>query len=257
MTPSVLSVCSLAKAYQEKEVLANISLEVKERDFICILGPSGCGKSTFLRCISGFEDYQGSIRVDGHEMRNGAAGCAVVFQDVNQLFPWKSVLGNVMYPLLLKGARRRDACSKAQRYLEKVNMLAYETYYPHQLSGGMKQRTAIARTLALQPKLILMDEPFASLDAMTRSQLGEELNGIARRENVTIIFITHNIQEAITLGSRIVMLSSKGTKQMDFINPLEKPVTPASQGYGEIWKKINDGLHEAAAFHFREGVNGI
>lgn len=252
MTSSILSVRSLSKTYREKQVLSEISLEIKERDFVCMLGPSGCGKSTLLRCISGFEEYQGSIWMDGQIMQKNAPECAVVFQDTNQLFPWKTVLSNVMYPLLLKGERRKEAYRKAEYYLEKVNMLEHKSYYPYQLSGGMKQRTAIARTLVAHPKLILMDEPFASLDAMTRNQLGGELCDIVRNENATVLFITHNIQEAIVLGSRIIMLSSKGTKQMDLVNPLKKPVTPASRGYGELWETLNDGLHEAAVSAWKE-----
>lgn len=239
----VLSIESLYKQYEEANVLVNINLEVNQNDFICILGPSGCGKSTLLRCIMGFEQYNGRILIDGHPMRSDVVECATVFQDVNQLFPWKTVLKNVMYPLLVKGEHKLDARKKARSYLDKVNMLDYETYYPYQLSGGMKQRVAIARTLAVKPKLILMDEPFASLDAMTRNQLEDELLRIVQNENVTVLFITHNIQEAIVLSNRIVMLSSEGEKKLDIRNNLEKPVSPASAGYGNLWKELNDKLH--------------
>jgi len=167
----------------------------------------------------------------------------MVFQDFNQLFPWKTVEKNVQYPLKLKGIRSKEEKQKmSDLYLEKVGLSDYKKYYPHQLSGGMKQRAAITRALIMQPKLILMDEPFASLDAMTRRKLQEELLQIHAKEKVTVIFITHNIQEALILGTRILVMNRNGKIQMDEKNNLEKPVTPASKGYGELWNMFSAAL---------------
>jgi len=232
MSNEVLKISNLVKKYDNSDrvILNNLDLTINDEDFLCILGPSGCGKSTLIRCIAGFEDYEGNIKVDGQPVVKPGPDRIMVFQDFNQLFPWKTVLKNITYAL------------KAKKYLEKVNLVQYANYYPHQLSGGMKQRVAIAKGMALGSKIILMDEPFAALDAMTRKQLQSELLKLKQKEKITVIFITHNIQEAISLGNRIMVMSKEGTIKEHLYNTIEKPVTPASEGYAKLWEHLNNQL---------------
>ena len=173
MSNEVLKINNLVKKYDNSDrvILNNLDLTINDEDFLCILGPSGCGKSTLIRCIAGFEDYEGSIKVDGQPVVKPGPDRIMVFQDFNQLFPWKTVLKNITYALKVNGMKDKvEREQKAKKYLEKVNLVQYANYYPHQLSGGMKQRVAIAKGMALGSKIILMDEPFAALDAMTRKQ---------------------------------------------------------------------------------------
>ena len=245
----LLEIKGLRKNYHDspdsKDRLKNLDLTVNKGDFLCILGPSGCGKTTLIRCIAGFEDYEGEILVDGEKVTKPGIDRIMVFQDFNQLFPWKTVRKNIEYPLKINGMKDKAEREKiAQEHLELVGLKDYGNFYPHQLSGGMKQRVAIAKGLALNPKIILMDEPFASLDAMTRNKLQEELWKIKEKENATVIFITHNIQEALVLGTLIMLLSKEGKIKIQMDNNIPKPVTPASEGYGEMWKLFNDALWE-------------
>ena len=238
----ILHIKDLYKEYHNPDnlVLNGIDLDIYKEDFLCILGPSGCGKSTLIRCIAGFEDYRGTIEVGGVAVVKPGTDRTMVFQDFNQLFPWKTVINNIIYPL--KENRMGDKAwriSKAEEYLEKVGLAGYKDYYPHQLSGGMKQRVAIARALALGSKIILMDEPFAALDAMSRNQMQEELVKIKKAEKTTILFITHNIQEAITMANRIIVMGNSGTIVEHIENDSENPMTPASPGYSELWKRLN------------------
>lgn len=245
----LLEVTGLTKNYHDsptsEDILKNLELTVEEGEFLCILGPSGCGKTTLIRCIAGFEDYEGSVRVDGKVVKEPDTDRFMVFQDFNQLFPWKTVKKNIQYPLKRNGIKDQQELDRITReHLDLVGLSGYEDFYPHQLSGGMKQRAAIAKGLALNPKIILMDEPFASLDAMTRNKLQAELWRIKEKENATVIFITHNIQEALVLGTRILLLSKQGRIKIDRKNEIPKPVSPASEGYGEMWKMLNDALWE-------------
>lgn len=244
---ALLTIEGLVKKYDNSDriIIDGLDLTVREEDFLCVLGPSGCGKSTLIRCIAGFEDYVGKIDVDGNKVVKPGPDRIMVFQDFNQLFPWKTVLNNITYPLKVGGMKdKKERIEVAKTYLDKVNLLQYANYYPHQLSGGMKQRVAIAKGLALGSKIILMDEPFAALDAMTRNQMQNELMSIKEKENMTVIFITHNIQEAISLGNRIMVMSKDGHIKEHLYNTLEKPVTPASEGYGELWEHLNEMLTE-------------
>lgn len=245
----LLEISGLTKNYHDApdsdDILKNLNLQVEEGEFVCILGPSGCGKTTLIRCIAGFEDYEGQIAVEGKTVDKPGIDRIMVFQDFNQLFPWKTVRKNIQYPLKINGITDKEELDRIVReHLELVGLADYADFYPHQLSGGMKQRVAIAKGLALNPKIILMDEPFASLDAMTRNKLQAELWRIKEKENATVIFITHNIQEALVLGTRILLLSKQGKIKIDMENKIPKPVTPASEGYGEMWKMFNDALWE-------------
>lgn len=249
MSNIVLQAENIVKKYENtpdaKEILQGINLEVEEGQFLCILGTSGCGKTTFLRCVGGFENYEGTIRINGEVVTTPNIERMMVFQDFNQLFPWKTVEKNVEYPLKMNGIRDKEELKRRSgRALELVELLSYKDFYPHQLSGGMKQRVAIAKALALRPKIILMDEPFASLDAMTRRNLQSELARIQKKENITVMFVTHNIQEALVLGDRMIVFSRDGQIKLDVKNNLEKPVTPASPGYGDLWKLFSKALEE-------------
>ena len=242
----ILKIEHLNKKYDAgaDHVIVDLDLTVNEEDFLCVLGPSGCGKSTLIRCIAGFEDYEGLIEVDGRPVKKPGPDRTMVFQDFNQLFPWKTVSKNIEYPLKVNGVKdKAERRRLAEEYLEKVNLLDYRDYYPHQLSGGMKQRVAIARGMALGSRVMLMDEPFAALDAITRNQMQAELLSIKENAKMTIIFITHNIQEAISMGNRIVVMSKDGDIIENSYNPLQKPVSPATPGYGEMWKHLNALLH--------------
>lgn len=245
----LLEVKNLTKNYKDapdsRDILQNLNIEVNEGDFLTILGPSGCGKTTLIRCIAGFEDYEGDVLVDGEKVKNPGIDRMMIFQTFEQLFPWKTVKRNITYPLKVNGIRDKDELDRiANDHLELVGLAGKGDLYPHQLSGGMKQRVAIAKGLALRPKIILMDEPFAALDAMTRNKLQSELLRIKEHENATIIFITHNIQEALVLGNRVILMSGHGEIKIDMPNDIPKPVTPASEGYGALWKKLNDALWE-------------
>lgn len=245
----LLEVKNLTKNYHDssdsRDIIKGLDLEVEQGEFICILGPSGCGKTTLIRCIAGFESCEGDILVEGSRVDKPGIDRIMVFQDFNQLFPWKTVKRNIQYPLKVNGIKDKDELERiSQEHLDLVGLGDKGDLYPHQLSGGMKQRVAIAKGLALNPKIILMDEPFASLDAMTRNKLQSELLRIKEKENVTVIFITHNIQEALVLGTRILLMSKTGRIKIDVKNSIEKPVTPASEGYGQMWKMFNDALWE-------------
>ena len=247
-TECILQIKNLTKSYYDENVnviIENFNLEVNKNEFLCILGPSGCGKTTLLRCIAGFERYEGSVIIEGEEKSEPDTDRIMVFQDFNQLFPWKTVEKNIQYPLCLRGIKDKKILKEiSDEALKKVKLSGVEKYYPHQLSGGMKQRVAIAKALALKPKIILMDEPFAALDAMTRNTLQEELLNIQQKEECTILFITHNIQEAIVLGTRIMVMQTKGKIVVDEYNQIVRPVTPASVGYGAVWERMHKAVYE-------------
>lgn len=248
-TDTILEVRNLTKRFNDEAgnrvILENMNLTVAKKEFVCILGPSGCGKTTFLRCVAGFEPYEGDILVNGEKTSGPGTDRIMVFQDFNQLFPWKTVKKNIQYPLELKKKWSREEIEDiSNEAIREVKLSGYENYYPYQLSGGMKQRVAIAKALALKPKIVLMDEPFAALDAMTRRSLQDEVIRIsAEGGRSTVIFITHNIQEAMILGSRLIVFSKQGKIIVDDPNTLQKPITPASPGYGQVWEKLHSALY--------------
>ncbi|MDD2547606.1 MAG: ABC transporter ATP-binding protein, partial [Burkholderiaceae bacterium] len=186
-----------------------VSFEVHAAERYVLLGASGCGKSTLLKSIAGFiPPSEGQIRLHGQPVTQPGPDRGVVFQEFDQLPPWKTVRENVMFPLLAsKRCSRAEASERARHYLEKVGLTAFADVHPHQLSGGMKQRVAIARALALQPQVLLMDEPFAALDALTRRRMQEELLALWEEFRFALIFVTHSIEEALVVGHRIAILS--------------------------------------------------
>ena len=185
------------------------SFSVHEGERTILLGASGCGKSTLLKAIAGFiPPTEGRIEIDGQAVRGPGPDRIVVFQEFDQLPPWKTLRQNVAFPLLAaRRLGRREADERAMHYLEKVGLSAFADAYPHTLSGGMKQRVAIARALAMQPRVLLMDEPFAALDALTRRKMQEELLRLWEEVNFTLLFVTHSIEEALVVGNRILLLS--------------------------------------------------
>jgi NitT/TauT family transport system ATP-binding protein len=194
-----------------REVLAleEVSLEIADREFVALLGPSGCGKSTLLYLIGGFlPTGQGAIRVAGAPVAGPGPDRGIVFQHF-ALFPWKTVRANVLYGLEKLALAREERERRAQAYIELVGLSGFEDSYPSQLSGGMKQRTALARTLAIDPKILLMDEPFGALDAQTRSLMQSELLAIWQRSPKTVLFVTHDVQEAVYLAQRVVVMSAR------------------------------------------------
>lgn len=186
-----------------------VSFDIQEGDRFVLLGPSGCGKSTLLKAVAGFlSPVEGEIRLDGRRVAGPGPDRVVVFQEFDQLPPWKTVKQNVMFPLLASRALgRREAEQRALATLAKVGLAAFADAYPHTLSGGMKQRVAIARALAMQPRILLMDEPFAALDALTRRKMQEELLTLWQEVGFTLLFVTHSIEEAQIVGNRVLLLS--------------------------------------------------
>jgi len=189
--------------------LDDVSLAVGDREFVALLGPSGCGKSTLLYLIGGFLPVeQGAITVDARPIAGPGPDRGIVFQHF-ALFPWKTVLQNVLYGLEKQGLPRDERGRRAREFIDLVGLGGFEDSYPSQLSGGMKQRAAIARTLAIDPRILLMDEPFGALDAQTRSLMQGELLRIWQRSRKTVIFVTHDVQEAVFLAERIAVMSAR------------------------------------------------
>lgn len=186
-----------------------VSFEIRRNDRLVLLGPSGCGKSTLLKAVGGFiAPVEGEIRLDGRVVSEPGPDRIVVFQEFDQLPPWKTVKQNVMFPLLAsRTLARKAAAERALHYLDKVGLADFANVFPHQLSGGMKQRVAIARALAMQPRILLMDEPFAALDALTRRRMQVELLQLWEEVGFTLLFVTHSIEEALVIGNRIALLT--------------------------------------------------
>lgn len=198
-----------ATASQQVRATHRVSLEVFEGDRFVLLGASGCGKSSLLKALGGFlQPAEGQILLDGQPVHGPGPDRVVVFQEFDQLPPWKTVRENVMFPLLASGQLGRKAAGeRADAMIAKVGLAQFAQAHPHQLSGGMKQRVAIARALAMQPRVLLMDEPFAALDALTRRRMQEELLALWEELRFTLVFVTHSIEEALVVGNRIAILS--------------------------------------------------
>lgn len=210
--------------HNQTHTLENVSLQVEKGEFICILGPSGCGKSTLLNIVAGLEECtEGRVTLNGEEVREAGPDRAVMFQE-SALFPWLRVIDNIEFGMKIAGVSKEERRERALKYLKMVHLSQFKNAYIHELSGGMKQRVALARALTLDSEILLMDEPFAALDSQTKSILQLELQNIWLETKKTIIFITHNVEEAVLLADRVLVMSANpGRIKKEFKIQLARP----------------------------------
>lgn len=238
------------KSYQKGKddslnVLDNVSFNIAEGEFVSLIGPSGCGKSTILKLIAGLDSpTSGEVLMNDNKIKGPGTDRVVVFQE-GGLFPWMTVLENVTYGLLRKKMSKKEAEDKAMDGLKMVHLANFTQSYPHELSGGMKQRVAIARALVMDPDVLLMDEPFAALDEQTRLVLHKELQKIWQETGKTILFITHNIREALTLSDRVLLMSTRpGAVKREFTVQAARPRDPADSNIVDLERRVMVELEE-------------
>jgi len=237
--------------------LDNISLEVKPGEFLCIVGPSGCGKSTLLHLIAGLQPQtSGKVLVDGTPVSGPGTDRILIFQELG-LFPWLTVGGNVEFGMKMKNVDKAEREEKVQYYLRLVHLLKFRDSYIHQLSGGMRQRVALARALAPEPDVLLMDEPFAALDAQTRDLLHDELERIWAETGRTIIFVTHNVREAVRLGDRVALMTFRpGRVKQEFSVNLPRPrhmeQTDVARTAGDILDCLRDEIDKSLEVEYAD-----
>jgi len=253
--PVILEVNGLQKEFDTPQgsvtALRNINFKTYKREFICVIGPSGCGKSTLIRILAGLESKTGGqVLLDGKEVSGPGPDRGMVFQGYT-LFPWLTVKRNVMFGLQLAGRGRTVAEDEARQWIDLVGLSKFENSYPHQLSGGMKQRVAIARALANQPRILLMDEPFGALDAQSRARMQAYLMEIWQNIDVTILFITHDLDEAIYLADRILVLKAHPGEVQEIIEvPVPQPRSPEqllSPEFLATRKRLEELIHPPQA----------
>ncbi|HEY6366238.1 MAG TPA: ABC transporter ATP-binding protein [Candidatus Binatia bacterium] len=242
-----------SKLFLEGTIVAfrNVELNVRSNEVLCIVGPSGCGKTTLLRCIGGLlAPSSGQVLIDGQIVSSPRPGVAIVFQHFG-LLPWKTVLENVAFGLKIAGVSRQQLAERVEHYIRLVGLAGFENQYPYQLSGGMQQRVGLARALAIHPEILLMDEPFASVDAQTREVLQEELLRLHERERKTMVFITHSIDEALVLGDRVAVMATrpgrvKEVLAVNFARPRDPAAVRAESRYTEmrnhIWEELRPSV---------------
>jgi NitT/TauT family transport system ATP-binding protein len=249
--PVVLEVDRLGRQFSTNgstcTALRDVSFTVHRREFLCVIGPSGCGKSTLIRMIAGLETpTSGQVLLDGHEVTGPGPDRGMVFQGYT-LFPWLTIKRNVMFGLEMKGLPSSQVESEALQWIDLVGLSRFKNAYPAQMSGGMKQRTAIARALAAQPRILLMDEPFGALDAQTRAQMQAHLLEIWRNVDVTILFITHDLDEAVLLADRILVLKANPGEVQEMIEvPVPRPRSPAQLSSPEFLatrRRLDELIH--------------
>lgn len=242
-----LEVVNLTKWFEENGekvvVLDGISFDVEKGEFVAILGPSGCGKTTLLRIIAGLDNnYSGKVLLKGKQVVGPGRDRSMVFQNF-ALFPWRTVLGNITFGLEVMGVPKEERIRRAKEFIKLVNLDGFENYYPHQISGGMKQRVALVRSLICDPEILLMDEPLSALDAQTRNFLQEELVRVWEETRKTIVYVTHNIEEAIYLADRVVVMTHRPAKiRAIFDVDLPRPRNRFSQKFVEFRAKIYELL---------------
>ncbi|MEV6630855.1 ABC transporter ATP-binding protein [Actinoplanes sp. NPDC051470] len=240
---SVLTLDRVSKRYGSLLALDHVSLEVAPGEFVCLLGASGCGKSTLLSLVAGLDEISGGV------LDIGGRRVSLMFQEA-ALFPWLSVRGNIELPLRLNGVGRAERRARAEDLLEIVRLREFGDKRPHELSGGMRQRVALARALAQEADILLMDEPFGALDAMTRDILHDELERIWREQSLTVLFVTHNVREAVRLGDRVILLSSRpGRVIEDFPVTSPRPRRIDSPEVSTQAAEITDKLRAEVARH--------
>jgi NitT/TauT family transport system ATP-binding protein len=258
-TTAKVELIGLGKDFRTKhrvtQALSGIDLTISDGEFVSLIGRSGCGKTTLLRMLAGLiSPSAGEVLVEGRPLWNGARAdssvvsqLGVVFQEAN-LFPWYSVADNIALPLRLRGVGKRERLDRAHELAELVGLTGFEGSYPRELSGGMRQRVAIARALSIRPKLLLMDEPFGALDALTRERMNLELQRIALATEATVVFVTHDITEAVFLGDRVVHLTPRPgrirqIRTVDFARPrsIDVQTEPA---FGAIVRELRHALDE-------------
>jgi len=241
-----LKIQDLSKSFNREDgsemaALDHLSLDIADKEFVCVLGSSGCGKTTLLRLIAGLDqDREGQIILDGEEMHGPSPKIGFVFQEYS-LFPWRTVIDNIVFGLEMNGVGREERYRTAERYLELVGLKQFRNSYPSELSGGMRQRVAVARALALEPVLLLMDEPFGALDAQTRNMLQKELLVIWEKTRKTIVFITHSVDEAVFLADRIIVLTPRpGRVCQIFPIDLKRPRDRTSVEFAQVRRQVLD-----------------
>jgi NitT/TauT family transport system ATP-binding protein len=257
---SILVVDDIVKQFATPEgplvAVDHVSLQVRPGEFLAVIGPSGCGKSTLFNIVGGLvDDYQGTVSVAGTRMRGPHPAVGMVFQD-ESTFPWRSVIDNVAFPLEIAGMRKHERLERARHFISLVGLDGFENRYPAELSGGMRQRVAIARTLASEPKILLMDEPFAALDEQTRLLLGDKVLQIQQELQQTTLIITHNITEAVQLADRVLVMTYRPGRVKRIVDiVLPRPRSSAivsSDAFGRYVAQIWSDLREEASLGMRD-----
>jgi NitT/TauT family transport system ATP-binding protein len=224
--------------------LAPVNLEIAKGEFVCLVGPSGCGKTTLINLMAGFEKTTaGTVTIDGRPVKGTDPDHIMIFQDYG-LYPWRTVLGNVLFALEAKGLKKNEATEKATEYIELVGLTKFTESFPHQLSGGMKQRVAIARALAVEPSVLFLDEPFGALDAFTRMYLQDELLRLWQEKRPTVVFVTHDLEEAVYLGGRVVLMApGPGRVQKVIDISLPWPRDRTGESLGKYRRELFEEFH--------------
>jgi NitT/TauT family transport system ATP-binding protein len=232
----------------EVVALRDVNIEVHAGEFVCLLGPSGCGKTTLLYALAGhLAPSGGRISIDGEQVKGPGPDRLLVFQEP-ALFPWLTVRQNLVFALRARGRDRAEAERRAREYVRRVHLDGFEETLPHQLSGGMRMRVQLARALAVEPAVLLMDEPFAALDAQTRSHMHELLQDVWTRERKTVVFVTHDVREALVLGDRVVVMAARpGRVLQDLDVRLPRPRDPDDETLVELSRRIREELRRAEA----------
>lgn len=250
MESGIISISNISKTFltekkQSVHALKGIDIEIREHEFVCILGPSGSGKSTLLRIMEGLErPSAGEICVMGKELKEPVLESGMVFQEYS-LMPWRNIIDNVSFGLELRRVPKKERHERAGEILERFGLRDFKHSFPHELSGGMKQRAAIARAIATSPKILYMDEPFGALDAYTRFQMQKDLIGFWLEDKRTIVFVTHSVEEAVFLGTRVIMMSARpGMIAGDFQIELEYPRDRWNKKFGEYFETLMELMNK-------------
>jgi len=242
----------------ELVALSRLDLEIGAGEFVCLVGPSGCGKTTLINLMAGFDrPTAGTVAIDGRPVTGPDPDHIMIFQDYG-LYPWKTVLGNVIFGLQAKGVKGSAARERARAYLDLVGLSKFAGSHPHELSGGMKQRVAIARALAVEPSVLFMDEPFAALDAFTRLRLQDEVLRLWEEKRPTVVFVTHDLDEAIYLGGRVVLMAPDPGRVSKVLKVnLPRPCDRTSDDFAAYRKELFEEFHLVHRQALEEGVYSI